>query len=321
MQTFYDALNVPMSASQGELRHAYRRLLVRVHPDRCYHDNESAVYNTTAELDAARLALLDKAYRVLSNPQERARYDAYLARQLWGGSCASAYHRPPPRLARPLSTLPATPVLHVPGCEYAGGGGARVFGADGEASVLHAVKALPSEASGGTGITMESRKPHPSAAAAAAAAKEGGKVQDVLETHGRSGYANPMTCAIGVPGAAHAATAAAGAAAEGRFARPVPGDVNAAFAAEAALPTVYTAAVMMQRRPDGTVSVRAIKSSPRAVRPAVDPTTTGSAASPTPDVSATSTTTSPVSAAAPAELPAQMPTRLRVIEQHLVTRA
>lgn len=81
MQTYYDVLGVPVSATQAEIRNAHRKLLTRVHPDRCYHDNDSAIYNPSEELDQARLMVLEKAYNTLSNPEQRRLYDAYLTQK------------------------------------------------------------------------------------------------------------------------------------------------------------------------------------------------------------------------------------------------
>lgn len=65
MADYYKLIGVKSSASQAEIKSAYRRLARERHPD----INHSA--------DAEReFALIAHAYRVLSNPQERARYDS-----------------------------------------------------------------------------------------------------------------------------------------------------------------------------------------------------------------------------------------------------
>ncbi|GET86195.1 hypothetical protein, unknown function [Leishmania tarentolae] len=105
MPTFYDVLGVPMNASQDEIGRAYRRLIVRFHPDRCYHDNDSVAYNMTRELDNAQMNLLNEAYTVLSNSKKRSTYDDYVTGQLRRD--ASAYHQhfrqvpPPQRTVQP----------------------------------------------------------------------------------------------------------------------------------------------------------------------------------------------------------------------------
>jgi molecular chaperone DnaJ len=66
--THYEILGVPASASQQEIRGAYRRLARRHHPD---HDAD----------DRGTMAALNDAYHVLRNPGRRAAYDAELAAQ------------------------------------------------------------------------------------------------------------------------------------------------------------------------------------------------------------------------------------------------
>ncbi|KPI90609.1 hypothetical protein ABL78_0205 [Leptomonas seymouri] len=78
MPTLYDILGVPVNASQKEVQDAYRQLLLRFHPDRCYHDNDSAVYNPSADVDEVRMQVLEKVADILSNPKKRHLYDAYL---------------------------------------------------------------------------------------------------------------------------------------------------------------------------------------------------------------------------------------------------
>lgn len=68
MVNYYDILNVKRTASRAEIRSAYRRLARERHPD----------VNGGTE-DAARdFALLALAYRTLSDPRERAQFDAQL---------------------------------------------------------------------------------------------------------------------------------------------------------------------------------------------------------------------------------------------------
>lgn len=81
MQTLYDVLGVPMSATQAQIDKAHRTLLLRVHPDRCYTDNDSSIFNPDDELDEARLKVLEKAYAVLADPAQRRLYDNYLVQK------------------------------------------------------------------------------------------------------------------------------------------------------------------------------------------------------------------------------------------------
>ena len=63
--TYYDVLRVPRRADADRVRLAYRRLARQYHPDRL-----------PGHADAHRLmAELNAAYAVLSDPEERARYD------------------------------------------------------------------------------------------------------------------------------------------------------------------------------------------------------------------------------------------------------
>jgi hypothetical protein len=64
--THYDTLGVAPTASAAEIRDAYRRLARRHHPDRA------------AERDAAAMAAINEAYRVLGDAGRRAAYDAQL---------------------------------------------------------------------------------------------------------------------------------------------------------------------------------------------------------------------------------------------------
>ncbi len=65
MRTWYERLGVATDATPDEVHRAYRRLARRTHPD-------------APGGDAARMAELNEAWRVLSDPVRRARYDAEL---------------------------------------------------------------------------------------------------------------------------------------------------------------------------------------------------------------------------------------------------
>jgi murein peptide amidase A len=61
----YQVLGVPRSASRDEIRSAFRRLALRHHPDLGSGDGS-----------AGRMAALNRAYAILSDPERRRRYDA-----------------------------------------------------------------------------------------------------------------------------------------------------------------------------------------------------------------------------------------------------
>ena len=60
---YYLLLELPVTASQGEIKRSYRRLARRYHPD------------LNPEALDRHIKLLNQAYKVLSNPVTRAAYD------------------------------------------------------------------------------------------------------------------------------------------------------------------------------------------------------------------------------------------------------
>lgn len=65
---YYELLGVEATASDSELKRAYRKKALLLHPDKNPHDVEGAT---------ARFALIRSAYEVLSDPQERSWYDSH----------------------------------------------------------------------------------------------------------------------------------------------------------------------------------------------------------------------------------------------------
>lgn len=65
---YYELLEVKTDASDTELKKAYRKKALQLHPDKNPHDVEAAT---------ARFALVRAAYEVLSDPQERSWYDSH----------------------------------------------------------------------------------------------------------------------------------------------------------------------------------------------------------------------------------------------------
>ncbi len=75
MATHYDLLGLPASASQDEIRAAYRALARRHHPD-TQHDVDPA----TADRSRQTMAALNGAWAVLGDPKRRRAYDEALGR-------------------------------------------------------------------------------------------------------------------------------------------------------------------------------------------------------------------------------------------------
>ncbi|KAG5485792.1 hypothetical protein LSCM1_07204 [Leishmania martiniquensis] len=291
MQTLYDVLHVPMSASQGELQHAYRRLLTRVHPDRCYHDNDSVSYNTAREVDHVRMNALQRAYKVLGDPQKRNDYDACLTRQFRRES--AAYHRPPQQVFRPQG-MAQPQVLTFVGSVSGTGGVLK--------TLTDLAEANDNTAPFGAGSRSAARPP--------AAAEEG--------AFGASNpqYSNPMTRALGTFTGVAEGTAARqdGAVA---FSKPP------SSSAPPSRPVGYTASAATQRQPDDAVSKRAIETGPRTVGLVVvtDGGVALGALASTAALEASQQPSAAVATAAPAaETDAHLPRRLRVVEEHLAIR-
>jgi molecular chaperone DnaJ len=73
---YYQVLGVPASASQDEIKKAYRKLAMTNHPDR----------NNGSKEAEERFKQITEAYDVLRDPQKRAAYDRYGEAGLRGGS-------------------------------------------------------------------------------------------------------------------------------------------------------------------------------------------------------------------------------------------
>ncbi|WP_138445020.1 DnaJ domain-containing protein [Sinomonas susongensis] len=89
---FYEVLGVDRSASQQEIRRAYRRLVRELHPDSPEAGSASA----------DRLGAVFEAYAVLGHPHRRAAYDQALRRaeaafSLWAGMPEPRSSAWPPR--------------------------------------------------------------------------------------------------------------------------------------------------------------------------------------------------------------------------------
>ena len=84
---YYHVLGLSSSASQADIRHAYRRLAMRWHPDR---NLEAA--NQAEEVFKS----VQQAYSVLKNPVTRAAYDAERAQQTQAKDSHASTGRPAP---------------------------------------------------------------------------------------------------------------------------------------------------------------------------------------------------------------------------------
>src|ERR671928_1445973 len=80
MADYYEILSVERSASDDEIKSAYRKLAMRWHPDR----------NNGSKEAEERFKALTEAYDVLRDPQKRAAYDRYGEAGLRGGG--AGYH-------------------------------------------------------------------------------------------------------------------------------------------------------------------------------------------------------------------------------------
>jgi molecular chaperone DnaJ len=78
MAEFYSVLGVERSASDDDIKQAYRRLAMQWHPDR----------NNGAKDAEEKFKTISEAYDVLRDPQKRAAYDRYGEAGLRGGSQA-----------------------------------------------------------------------------------------------------------------------------------------------------------------------------------------------------------------------------------------
>ena len=65
--TFYDCLGLPRDATQEEIRHAYRQLVLRLHPDKNVNKGETELF-----ID------IQQAFERLSDPKKKAEYDQKL---------------------------------------------------------------------------------------------------------------------------------------------------------------------------------------------------------------------------------------------------
>lgn len=76
MKCHYEVLDVPLDASEDDLKKSYRKLALKWHPDKNIDNPEQA---------KKEFQIIQAAYEVLSDPQERAWYDKHRNAILLGG--------------------------------------------------------------------------------------------------------------------------------------------------------------------------------------------------------------------------------------------
>lgn len=82
MADYYSVLGVSATASDDEIKKAYRKLAMRYHPDR----------NGGAKESEERFKEITEAYDILRDPSKRAAYDRYGEAGLRGGGAAGFHH-------------------------------------------------------------------------------------------------------------------------------------------------------------------------------------------------------------------------------------
>lgn len=100
---YYSILQVKPSASEEEIRSAYKRLALEYHPDLSKHPGAEEL-----------MKLFNEAYNVLRDPQKRAQYDheRYIEQHAPGASETPA--GPPAAPAAPRPPVPTQPVKEKP---------------------------------------------------------------------------------------------------------------------------------------------------------------------------------------------------------------
>jgi curved DNA-binding protein CbpA len=97
LRNFYDMLSLPRDAAAEEIKKAFRREIARYHPDKVQHLGQEF-----QEMASGMAADLTEAYRILMDPDLRAKYDAGLT----GGTAAPAA---PGGTPHPPATPPPPP--------------------------------------------------------------------------------------------------------------------------------------------------------------------------------------------------------------------
>jgi curved DNA-binding protein CbpA len=91
--THYEALGASPEATREQLRQQYLRLARQLHPDRFM-----TAPDAERQVAERRMREVTVAWGVLGDEQQRARYDAHLARVATARAPATPTFRPPPRM-------------------------------------------------------------------------------------------------------------------------------------------------------------------------------------------------------------------------------
>eukprot|EP00808_Paulinella_micropora_P006358 g42938.t1 len=74
-QDYYDVLGVPRTATEAQIKKAYKKLALKYHPDK----------NNGSDAAKEQFVKVSEAYEVLSNPEKKKIYDQYGEAGLKGG--------------------------------------------------------------------------------------------------------------------------------------------------------------------------------------------------------------------------------------------
>lgn len=90
-ESFYQALGLNATASQNEIKQAYRKLARQYHPDIVQNKLQAqlsagkinqAEFNQKKQAAADKYDLINKAYETLTNPDAKSRYDTMINQML-----------------------------------------------------------------------------------------------------------------------------------------------------------------------------------------------------------------------------------------------